>query len=290
MTTPFPFVSGAVLTAAQLNAITEVPVSAKTASYTLAATDAGSRITMSSASATTITVNTALFTAGQSLRIQNLNAGGVCTITAGTATVTSAGPLAIPAWGGGQLYFTSASAAVWFPDAATTTSGLVCVKAETSFSAAATITADSIFTSSYTNYLLQFTSTCATNQNITLQLRAAGVTATAANYNDQLLQASSTTVSGSRSASATSFDIQTSSASSLYNFSQVTFFQPQLARATGFAALSSYNASASYAQPIRQDWFGNHTVATAYDGFIISVSGSETLTGSYSVYGYSKTV
>jgi hypothetical protein len=290
MTTPFPFVSGAVLTAAQLNAITEVPVSAKTASYTLAATDAGSRITMSSASATTITVNTALFTAGQSLRIQNLNAGGVCTVTAGTATVTSAGPLAIPAWGGGQLYFTSSSAAVWFPDAATTTSGLVCVKAETSFSAAATVTADSIFTSSYTNYLLQFTSTCATNQNITLQLRAAGVTATAANYNDQSINASSTTVTAARSASATSFDIQTSSASSLYNYTQVTFFQPQLARATGFGALSTYNGSGSYAQPIRQDWFGNHTVATAYDGFIISVSGSETLTGSYSVYGYSKTV
>lgn len=121
MTTPFPFVSGAVLTAAQLNAITEVPVTAKTASYTLTAADAGSRITMSSASATTITVNTALFTAGQSLRIQNLNAGGTCTVTAGTATVTSAGSLAIPSWGGGQLYFTSTSAAVWFPDAASTT-------------------------------------------------------------------------------------------------------------------------------------------------------------------------
>jgi len=122
MTTPFPFVSGAVLTAAQMNAITEVPVSAKTASYTLAATDAGSRITMSSASATTITVNTGLFSAGQSLRIQNLNGGGVCTVTAGTATVTSAGPLALVAWAGGQLYFTSASAAVWFPDAVTASS------------------------------------------------------------------------------------------------------------------------------------------------------------------------
>lgn len=183
-------------------------------------------------------------------------------------------------------YYTGAAWATVGPSS----SGLVCVKAETAFSAAATITADSIFTSSYTNYLLQFTSTCATNQNITLQLRVGGVTATAANYNDQLLQASSTTASAARSASATSFDIQTSSASSLYNFAQVTFFQPQLARATGFAALSSYNASASYAQPVRQDWFGNHTVATAYDGFIISVSGAETLTGSYSVYGYSKTV
>ena len=170
------------------------------------------------------------------------------------------------------------------------TGGLVCVKAETAFSAAATVTADNVFTSSYTNYLLQFTSTCATNQNITLQLRVGGVTATAGNYNDQLLSASSTTVSGSRSASATSFDIQTAAASSVYNFAQVTIFQPQLARATGFHALSTYNGSGVYTQPIRQDWFGNHSLATAYDGFIISVSGGETLTGSYAVYGYSKTV
>ena len=174
--------------------------------------------------------------------------------------------------------------------ASSPSAGLVCVKAQTAFTGAATVTADSIFTSTYTNYLLQFTSTCATNQNITLQLRVGGVTATGANYNNQLLQASSTTVSGSRSANATSFDIQTSSASSLFNFSQVTFFSPQIAQATGFAALSSFNNSASYAQPIRQDWFGNHTVGTAYDGFIISVSGGETLTGSYAVYGYSKTV
>jgi hypothetical protein len=163
MTTPFPFVSGAVLTAAQLNAITEVPVSAKTASYTLAATDAGSRITMSSASSTTITVNTALFSAGQSLRIQNIGAG-VCTVTAGTATVTSAGPLALVQWAGGQLYFTSASAAVWFPDAVTATaSGLVYITGA-SFTAQSTVSmAASTFTTAYKTYkvILQLTAVSA---------------------------------------------------------------------------------------------------------------------------------
>lgn len=61
MTTPFPFVSGAVLTAAQLNAITTLPISAKTASYTLAVGDVGSRVQMTNAGATTITVNTGIF-------------------------------------------------------------------------------------------------------------------------------------------------------------------------------------------------------------------------------------
>jgi hypothetical protein len=69
---------------------------------------------MNSASATTITVNTALFSAGQSVWLQNIGVG-VCTVTAGTATVTTAGSLAMAQYQGGELYFTSASAAIFFP-------------------------------------------------------------------------------------------------------------------------------------------------------------------------------
>jgi hypothetical protein len=69
---------------------------------------------MNSASATTITVNTSLFSPGQSVWLQNIGAG-VCTVTAGTATVTTAGSLAMSQYGGGELYFTSASAAIFFP-------------------------------------------------------------------------------------------------------------------------------------------------------------------------------
>jgi hypothetical protein len=88
-------------------------VSAKTASYVLVATDAGTRITMNSASATTITVNTGLFTAGDTLEIINIGAG-VCTITAGTATVNTAGSLALEQYEGSTLYFTSTSASIAF--------------------------------------------------------------------------------------------------------------------------------------------------------------------------------
>jgi hypothetical protein len=112
-TTPYPFVSGAVLTASQLNSTFNVPVNAQTASYVLVASDAGKRVQMNAAGATTITVNTSLFSAGDSLFIQNIGAG-TCTITAGTATVTTAGSLALAQWGGGTLYFTSASAAIFF--------------------------------------------------------------------------------------------------------------------------------------------------------------------------------
>jgi hypothetical protein len=139
--------------------------------------------------------------------------------------------------------------------------------------------------------MLQISSVCVNNANITLQLRAAGVTATATDYNEQLLQVNSTTVSGTRSAAAASVDICTTSAgATLYNFSQTMIYQPQLAAATGFQTMSQYHNSATFAQPIRQDWFGNHSLATAYDGFIISVSGGNTISGTYAVYGYSKTV
>ena len=111
------FTAGQVLTAAQMDSLQandyNWTVSTKTASYVLVAADKGTRVVMNSASATTITVNTSLFNAGDTLFIQNIGAG-TCTITAGTATVTTASSLALAQWGGGTLYFTSASAAIFF--------------------------------------------------------------------------------------------------------------------------------------------------------------------------------
>lgn len=110
------YTTGQVLTAAQMTALQandyNWTVSAKTASYVLVAADAGTRITMSNVGATTITVNTALFTAGDTLTITNIGAG-TCTITAGTATVSTAGSLVLNQYDSGTLYFSSTSAAIW---------------------------------------------------------------------------------------------------------------------------------------------------------------------------------
>jgi len=112
------FTTGQVLTAAQMTSLQQTAMgggstTAKTASYTLVAADAGTVIQMNSASATTITVNTALFAAGDTVQIQNIGAG-VCTVTAGTATVSTAGSLALSQYEGGQLYFNTTSAAIFF--------------------------------------------------------------------------------------------------------------------------------------------------------------------------------
>lgn len=112
------FTTGQVLTAAQMTdlqqtAMTGGAASTKTVSYVLVAADAGTRIAMNAAGSTTITVNTGLFSAGDTVSIQNIGAG-VCTVTAGTATVNTSGSLVLAQYQGGILYFTSASAAIFF--------------------------------------------------------------------------------------------------------------------------------------------------------------------------------
>lgn len=116
------FTTGSVLTATQMNNLQandyNWTVSQKTASYVLVAADAGTRIEMNTASNTTVTVNTGLFTAGDTLFIQNIGSGS-CVITAGTATVQKAAnaSLTLAQYQGGYLYFVSASNAVFFADA-----------------------------------------------------------------------------------------------------------------------------------------------------------------------------
>jgi hypothetical protein len=112
------FSVGQVLTASQMLSLQQTAMlggstTAKTTSYTLVAADAGTVVSVNSTSATTITVNTGLFSAGDSVTIQNWGSGSI-TITAGTATVNTAGSLIVPQYDGGVLYFTSASAAIYF--------------------------------------------------------------------------------------------------------------------------------------------------------------------------------
>jgi len=92
-------------------------VSTKIASYTLVAADRNTKVVMNAgATNTAITVNTSLFAAGDTLTILNISTSGTCTVTAGTATVASAGSLALGLNQGGTLYFTSAGVSVFQAD------------------------------------------------------------------------------------------------------------------------------------------------------------------------------
>jgi len=115
------FTTGQVLLASQLTSLQQTAMlggsaSNKTSSYTLVAADAGTAISMTSTSATTITVNTGLFAAGDTVQITNLGSG-VSTITAGTATVNTSASLALAQYESGTLDFTSTSAAIFIKGA-----------------------------------------------------------------------------------------------------------------------------------------------------------------------------
>lgn len=280
------FTAGQVLTATQMNNLQandyNWTTSAQTSSYVLIAANAGQTVTMTSASATTITVNTGLFAAGDTVRIINLGAGN-CTITAGTATVSTTGSLILRQNAAGTLWFSSASAAIFIAD--DQGSGMSVVRAETSFSASSSITADNVFTSSFTNYklFLRFTST--TGSAIQLRLRTGGTGATT-NYNFQYLTAFSSSTGAQRTSSNTFGIISYGSGGSFISTTELFLSGPNLAEATSYMAVSNTSDGAITA-PYINNWFGNHSTATAYDGIEL-YPGSGTMTGTYTIYGLAK--
>jgi hypothetical protein len=284
MATPFPFTAAQTLTAAQMNAITTLPVSTKTASYVLTISDLGTRVVMNSASPTTITVNTSIFGASDKVEILNIGAG-VCTVTAGTCTVGTTGNLALAQNAGGTLTFISASASVFTSGdvaVAAASSGLTCVKAETAFTTASSVTADSVFTSTYTNYILMFNYTTSTTNFPSLKLRVGGVSAST-NYTSQQIQGFTSTVSTNARSAASDFSFAYYG-NGTRESAVVNIMGPQLAQATQFVV-----GSGGLGGALVQNIYGLHTTATAYDGIEILVP-SGTMTGTYAIYGFSKAV
>ena len=166
------------------------------------------------------------------------------------------------------------------------TPGLVCVKAETAFTTASSVVADNIFTSSYTNYLINLSITSASAELVLLYKNRVGGTSASTNYNTQLVTFTATTTDAARSTGQTSFRLgQAFTVSSFYT---LNIASPQLAAQTNMTSTGIYN-DAAVTTPKAMFNTGNHSTATAYDGLEI-LTNTGTITGFYSVYGYSKTV
>lgn len=166
---------------------------------------------------------------------------------------------------------------------AATSGGLTTVKAETSFSAVASVTFDNIFTTSFTNYRIIMQATAAAGApQLNITLRAAG-TAASSNYQWNLLSVSGATVAGS---SATA---QTSWASGLLTTVSpgwyiIDLINPQVAARTAATIMSNQGVSA-----ISTIYWSANTNATSYDGLGWAPA-SSTITGSYTVYGYGEAI
>lgn len=148
------------------------------------------------------------------------------------------------------------------------------------FSAAATLSLNDVFTSGYDNYMIvcRYKNDSA-DQALICRLRLSGTdNATANSYTRQLLSASSTTVSGSRSTTTASFI--SASSNDQRDGMQVFLYGPALAQPT---AVRSVTGDGLLGARIYDNAF-THNQSTAYDG-ITFYPGGGTISGRIAVYG-----
>ena len=276
------FTAAQVLTAAQMNTLQandyNQTVSTKTASYTLVAADKGTRVVMNVASANTVTVNTSLFSAGDTLVIQNIGAG-VTTVTAGTATVSSAGPLTISQYGSGTLYFTSAGVSLWFPSAGpAATSGLTFILKQT-LTAATQHNLTNVFSSSYDHYFVRFSDlTC--NGGFKIRCGTSGTPDTSSNYSSTgvYFDENQRAVTANAFNASSSFLVGNSSTTIMGNFIEIS--SPFLTVETVYAVT---NGSLGGASIIGNLVVGTINTATSYTDLVLLSTGN--IAGVVSIYG-----
>ena len=279
------FTAAQVLTAAQLNAVQandyNQTVSTKTASYTLVAADKGTRVVMNVASANTVTVNTSLFSAGDTLVIQNIGAG-VTTVTAGTATVSSAGPLTIAQYGSGTLYFTSAGVSLWFPSAGPAVTSALTRIGGGSLSGTS-VTFSNVFSATYNNYLVKFNSVAvdASTPYLTLKIAATAV------HNFMVYETRGSGV-GPASANAAEDNAQIylailDTSANYITSGHIEICSPFLAARTG---VDGTFAAAQNSRMFTTNGVVKNT--TSYTAFTIENSSAQTFTGGIvDIYGFS---
>ena len=242
-----------------------------------------------------------LYAASEVLTAANMNisAGTGVPVFATTVTRDAAfGGASEKVLAEGQLCYLSATNVVQYYDgaawatvgpAAAASSGLVCVKAETAFTASSLVTADSLFSSTYTNYLVKIIYTTSSTVGVRFKLRASG-TATITNYNRQELSVTDTTVTGSRTASTSSVLVGLDTNGDFKAATDVTLFGPNLAQPTLINAFQGGAFRCAYTTPAI--YLGGHdqSASTQFDGIEFNTDSPGTITGTYTVYGYSKAV
>lgn len=286
MTTPFPFVAAQVLTASELNSITNLPSSTKTTSYTFTVANAGGRVIMNAAGSTTLTVNTSIFSAGDVVEISNIGAG-VCTVTAGTATVSSAGPLAVPQYGGGRLVFTSASAAIYYPSAVTVAapaaSGLTFISTTNLSGNQTNIT--NCFSTTYTHYEVRF-SNFACGGVINMRYGTSGTPDTGSNYcNYQLYVDSSSVGQGGYRFDDTSHCLISNGSAVRGNSLFLSVSSPFESVKTTFAVNACGTSGANSFGSLSS---GLVNTSTSYTDLVLVFPSGPVTSGTVSIYGLAK--
>jgi hypothetical protein len=149
-----------------------------------------------------------------------------------------------------------------------------------STSAAAALTLDNVFTSSYRNYKLFIDGvTSADDIDVPLKFRAGGATNSNANYTRQSISAASSGVTRSITSNGTSFGSVLAGGTTRVVL-EAAFYAPQAAVNTGFLSSGNTMSTNSYAYVTG----GTFTAATQFDGFVMTPT-SGTITVTYRLYG-----
>jgi hypothetical protein len=162
--------------------------------------------------------------------------------------------------------------------------GMPVIIGETAFTAASSVSVNSCFTSTYTNYKLILRVTTASNQ-VGFRLRASGTDSTTGYYSVNYDMYSS-------AAGSSGTVVQQNAAYQFIGnescFNQFEIMNPQIASQTFITGNGSrWESTTPRAESTSTNYKGVHSVATAYDGFTIyPLSG--TMTGTYTLYGYAK--
>jgi hypothetical protein len=286
------FTAGQVLTAAQVTALQtndfNQTVSTKTANYTFVVGDRGTRV-VGNGTSITFTVDNSIFSAGDTIKLHNINST-VLTIAAGAGvTINNAAGLTMVQWQEATLFATSASSFILFESTASSANGLTLLST-TSFSGVTSQSINDVFSATYDNYrivanILGAGAGGGGFQNF-LRLRVSGTDNTASNYRyaGYGLGDNSAALFRVQSGLTTSFLLEAASSQS-YGYKVIDVFSPFKTENT------SINYQGMYVENtptfFNYNMGGVMSVTTSYTGFtLFTTSGGTTIEGRIRVYGY----
>ena len=168
---------------------------------------------------------------------------------------------------------------------AAASSGAMTLVTSTTMSAVTSKSIDSIFTTTYDNYIINFTMLTSASDNISFRLRASGADDTSSFYDYVGIRGrnAGTLVVADTALAASSWQFMGTVEPTYYVTYQVLLTGPKLARNTSFQGrVDSLRTDSSFA------YFGttgNFRTSTAFDGIKIYTNGGATMTGEIRVYG-----
>ncbi len=204
-------------------------------------------------------------------------------VTTGTIICTSSTRPASP-FVGQQIYETDTgrkylyTGSTWVSD----TPGLVLLNS-TTVSSASSVSVDSLFSSTYDNYLIIPRVSGTLNSGLSMKLRSSGSDDSSANYSYQSLTGQSTSATATNSSSQTSWVVG-SSYSINYPAQDILLVAPNLPARTSYRASFTQDGGSAI---FYRTFAGDLATSTQYTGMTIYPASGGTFSGVIRTYGYS---